>query len=81
MLRDEFQFFIANQDALVRDYPGRVVVIKDGQVVGDYDDELDACLDARRRFEPGTFLVQACEPGPSAYTVTISSHELVQSAP
>ena len=77
MQQDDLDFFIANQDRLVDEYPGRVLVIRDREVIGVYVSELDAYLDAKTRFEPGTFTIQTCEPGPEAYTVTISSCELL----
>lgn len=73
MLRDDLNFFIANQDKLVERYGGRTLVIKDGQVVGDYDDALSAYLAAKASFPPGSFSIQRCEPGSDAYTVVIST--------
>jgi hypothetical protein len=42
---------------------------------------LEAYLEAMRRFTPGTFMLQRCEPGPEAYTVTISTRDLFCQAP
>ena len=42
-------------------------------VEGAYESPLDAYLSAQERFPVGTFMIQPCEPGPMAYTVTISS--------
>ena len=73
MLHDEFQYFIDHQDELVRQYEGRFVVIKGGQVIGDYASALIALLETRKSHAEGTFLIQKCAPGPEAYTVTIST--------
>lgn len=73
MLQDELDFFIANQDELVRKYQGKVLVLRNREVVGVFDTPLDAYLDAESRFEPGTYAIQRCTPGPEAYTVTVSS--------
>jgi hypothetical protein len=76
MLDAEFRFFIQNQEELVAKHRGQVVVIRGEEVVGVHRTALEAYLESQKRFAPGTFLLQACEPGPEAYTVTISSHEL-----
>jgi hypothetical protein len=77
MLRDELQFFIANQDDLVRQYRGKVLVIKEKKIIGVYSSPLEAYIEAQKQHELGTFLIQPCEPGSEAYTVTISSHEVL----
>jgi hypothetical protein len=48
-------------------------VIKDCQVIGVYDDELEAVREAAKKHEMGTFLVQKCEPGSESYTQTFHS--------
>lgn len=73
MLEREFGFFVANQDDLLQTYRGRTLVIRGESVAGDYDSPLAAYLDAREKWEPGTYLIQRCVPGREAYTVTISS--------
>jgi hypothetical protein len=73
MLQNELEFFIANQDELVRKYEGKILVIRNGEVVGVFDTPLAAYLDAQSRFEPGTYAVQTCAAGPEAYTVTVAS--------
>jgi hypothetical protein len=42
-------------------------------VVGVYDSVLEAYLKAMEQYGPGAFMIQPCQPGPDAYTVTISS--------
>jgi len=71
MFEQELAFFIANQADFVRDHDGKVLVIRGSELVGVYDTALEAYLKAQERFEPGTFMVQPCSPGPEAYTVTI----------
>ena len=73
MFDKELTFFIANQSELVQKYEGKVLVICGDDVVGAYDSALQAYLEAQKQFEPGTFMLQPCEPGPEAYTVTIHS--------
>lgn len=71
-LQKELEYFIENQEELVREYPDKVLVIKDQRVVGSYDTKIEAYLEARKEYTPGTFMIQPCEPGPDAYTVTIN---------
>lgn len=72
MFKTELDFFIANQDKLVKKYGRKVLVIKGHQVVGAYRSALEAYLEAQKKFRLGTFMIQPCRRGPSAYTVTIS---------
>lgn len=73
MFETELEFFVTHQDELVAQYSGKVLVIRGSEVVGSYETPLEAYEDASSRFEPGTFMIQSCEPGPAAYTVTIAS--------
>ena len=72
MFRDELEFFIANQDDLVGKYRGKTLVIRGHAVVAVHENVLQAYLQAQKDYEIGTFMIQRCEPGPEAYTVTAS---------
>ncbi len=76
MLEKDFEYFIANQEELVSKYLGKFIVIKDQQVVEAYATPLEAYLEAKKSFEVGTFLIQACIPGPEAYTVSVNSNHV-----
>ena len=76
MLHDELQYFINHQDELLRQYQGKVLVIKNQHVIGVYDDMLEAYLTTAKEHEVGTFLIQECQPGEEAYTVTVSSIQM-----
>ncbi|MBU0607077.1 MAG: hypothetical protein KKI08_04285 [Armatimonadetes bacterium] len=67
-LEREFQYFLDHQKELVARYRGKVLVIKDEQVIGTYDTALEAVRETSQEHEPGTFLVQECKPGAAAYT-------------
>ncbi len=41
-LEQEFQYYLDNQDELVKKFKGRFIVIKGCQVVGDYDSDVQA---------------------------------------
>ena len=72
MFDTELSFFIANQDDLVKKHRGKVLVIRGERVEGVYENAMTAYLAAMEQFDPGTFALQPCEPGPGAYTVTIN---------
>lgn len=76
-LEKEFRYYIEHQDELVKEYEGKYIVIKDCQVIGAYDSELEAVEGAREQFEMGTFLIQKCEPGRNSYTQTYNSRVII----
>ena len=61
MFERELNFFIENQDDLVARYGGKVLVLRDGAVVDAFETPLQAYLDAKKRFEIGTFMIQRCD--------------------
>lgn len=77
MFLEELDFFKAHQDELVRKHKGKVLAIKGQTVIGAYPDALIAYLEAQKEHQVGTFMLQPCEPGPEAFTVTISSTKLI----
>ena len=72
-LEKEFQYYLDNQDELVKKHNGKFVVIKDRVVIGVYDTELEAIKETSKKHKLGTFLVQKCEPGSESYTQTFHS--------
>lgn len=73
MFDRELAFFIAHQDELVAKHRGKALVIRGERIEGAYSSALEAYLAAQKQFPLGTFMIQPCEPGPDAYTVTINS--------
>ncbi len=73
MFERELKYFIAHQQELVAQHAGKTLVIRGDGVDGVYGSPLEAYLDAQKKYAPGTFMIQPCEPGPSAYTVTLST--------
>ena len=69
-LDKEFAYFLEHQEQLVKEHRGKVIVIVGEAVVGAFDTELEAVRAMEGEYEPGAFLVQRCEPGPSCYTTT-----------
>ena len=76
-LLPEFEYFKKHQDELVQQYGGKFIAIKGEEVIGAYDSFADAVHQTARTHEPGTFLVQRCDPGEEAYTVDFRSRVIV----
>ena len=73
-LKKEFEFYLAHQDELAKAYNGKIIVIKDGAVLGAYDSDLEAIAETTEKgHELGTFLVQLCSPNPNTYRQTFHS--------
>ena len=72
-LKKEFQYYLDHQAELVSKYNGRVLVIKGEQVIGVYDNDLEALEETQKEYELGTFLIQKCSEGSDDYTVTFHS--------
>ncbi|MDR1358847.1 MAG: hypothetical protein LBJ48_05795 [Coriobacteriales bacterium] len=73
LLEKELEYFKKNQDNLVKKYNGKILVLHNQEVVGIFDNNLQAYQDAKKHFKPGTFMIQKCIPGSEAYTVHIST--------
>ncbi len=78
MFKQEFDYFIANQSDLVAKYRGKFLVIKGQSVVGSYSSALEAYIAIQESREIGSCMIQPCEPGTAAYTITIATANLVQ---
>lgn len=72
-LEKEFKYYLANQDELVKKFNGKFIVIKDQEVLGAYDSDIEAIETTSKQHKLGTFLVQKCEPGSESYTQTYHS--------
>lgn len=72
-LRQEFEFYRANQEDMVKKYDGHVIVLKGRKVLGVYDSHLTAFTETVKHHERGTFLVQQVSEGSEAYTAILSS--------
>lgn len=61
-LNKEYKYYKKNQKKLLKQYAGKVLVIKDEGVVGVYEDETSAYNDSVSKYKLGTFLIQKCVP-------------------
>ncbi len=73
MFEQEFNYFVKNQEELVKRHEGKVLTIAGDQVVGVFDSPLDAYLAAQRENQLGKVMIQPCEQGPGAYTVAVAA--------
>lgn len=72
-LEKEFKYYLDKQDKLVKEFNGKFIVIKNREVIGAYDTEVEAIEKTSEKHELGTFLVQKCEPGSASYTQSYHS--------
>ena len=73
MLDREFSFYLEHQSELLKKYNNRFLVIIDEKIVGDYDTHEQALFQSMNKHKLGTFLIQECTEGESAYTRTFHS--------
>lgn len=73
MLEKEFDYYLKNQKELVKKYEGKFLVIKEQDIIGAYDSEIEAYSEAQKKEKLGTFLIQRCVPGEDSYTQTFHS--------
>lgn len=74
MLTTEFNYYLTHQDELVKQYNGQYVVIVNKQVVGVFQTEQEAYINSIQLYPAGTFLIQQCTAGTTAYTQTFLSN-------
>ena len=72
-LETEFNYYLEHQDELVRLYNGRFIVLKGHEVLGVYDERMEALNETAKEHEPGTFMVHRVTPGDAGHTVTLYS--------
>ncbi len=75
-LAKEFKYYLANKDALIKQYSGKVIVIRDEKILGVFDSEILAVEAVSKTHPLGTFLVQRCEPGEESNSQTFHSRVL-----
>ncbi len=72
-LEKEFNYYLEHQDEIVKEHNGKFVVIKENEVLGAFDSEVEAINKTLEEHDLGTFLVQKCEPGKASFTQTYHS--------
>ena len=56
-LEKEFEYYRANKADFLAKYEGKFIVIKGHEVLGTFDEQLEAINETRKNHELGTFLV------------------------
>ena len=72
-LRKQFEYYVANQGALVEKYNGRWVVIAGEKVVADFATQMEAYTFAESKHPAGTYMIQLVAPGEENYSQTFYS--------
>jgi NAD dependent epimerase/dehydratase family enzyme len=60
-LEKEYQYYTDHLGELYKKYGGKVIVIIEEEVVGVYENELQAVVTESKKRKPGTFFVKRCE--------------------
>ena len=61
-LDKEFEYYRVNKKDLLSKYEDKFIVIVGHEIIGVFDDDIEAVESARKSHSPGTFLVQyVCE--------------------
>lgn len=63
-----FQYYLDNQDELVKKYDGKYLTIGDNGAIEAFDSENEAYVYGKEEFGLGNFLLQLCTKGQEAYT-------------
>lgn len=77
VLKDEFDYYLKNQSEFVKKYLGKYIVLKNHEVLGAYDTNVEAYQETEKMHALGTFLIQLVQEGNESYTQTFHSRVLV----
>lgn len=72
-LQKELDFFKDNQDDLVKKHGGKFLAIKNQEVLGVYESDIEAYEATKKEHELGSFLIQHCVAGTDSYTEVFHS--------
>ena len=66
------------QHTFAAKHNGKIIALKDGEVLGEYPTKTDALEDMQRRsLAPGEFMIIKCTPGDEEYTARIRTPHVV----
>ena len=63
MLEKEFEYYLEHEQEFLKKYSGKYIVIKDNNVIGVYETQLEAYDESKKVYPVGTFLIQHCVVG------------------
>lgn len=74
MLEREFKYFKDNHARLLEEYPNKYLVIQEDKVLFA-EDSMESAIEkaVEAKLEAGTYMVQLCSEGDSAFTQTFHS--------
>jgi len=61
-LQEDYKYFVKNKEQFLNEFPDKFIVIKNKQVIGVYDDQVEAFTETSKEHEQGSFIVQQCNP-------------------
>lgn len=76
-LKNEFKYYLDNQDLLIKEYLNKFLIIKEEKVQEIFNSHDEAFEYAIKKFELGTFIIQHCVPGDSGHTQTFHSRVIL----
>jgi len=76
----QLDMYTARQAEIVREYNGKIIVVKDGEVLGAYPSKTEAFDAAVKQYSPGGFIVIKCTPGDEEYTRRFRSRAIFATA-
>lgn len=71
-IKEQFDYYVSHQKDLFQKYGEKILVIMNNTVVDVYDDYTVAILESRKKYAPGTYIIQKGGNDESAYTVKFS---------
>lgn len=75
--KDDFQWFLDNYDSLYSKYGHKFFAIQNKNLLGVFDNKIEALDTIAKDYDIGTFIVQECNGNESAYMCYITSWELI----
>lgn len=74
----EFLWYQAREEELLKKYYRRYIVIKDGQVIGDYSSKgLGWRMTILQGHQPGTFIIHHCVPKSEQKKLYLNNREII----
>lgn len=75
--RMDFEYFKECYNELFKKHGHKFIAIKNKEIIGIYETEIEAIEEVTKTYPLGSFIVQECNGNESGYTNYISSWQLV----
>lgn len=73
----EYLWYDAHKEQILKDYPGRFVVIYANKIIGHFGSIAAALDETLKHKEPGTFIIQHAIPSNSKSLPRLRNHQLI----